>query len=135
MKLHWLHTDCLNGDWLDPSAGPTVFVFDDQQLEAERWSLKRIGFIYECLLELPGVEIFRGPVEETLTSLVRQRELDSVLTVVTPDPWLQAQAALLESRGIPVHWIAPKPFVDLPDNVDLRRFARYWRKAETLLFP
>ena len=135
MKLHWLHADCLNAGWLDPARGPAVFVFDDRQLEAESWSLKRIGFVYECLLELPGVEIRRGPLTETVAQLVQERCLESILTVRTPDPWLQAQAADLETRNIRVEWIAPDPFIALSGSVDLRRFSRYWRRAEPILFP
>ena len=135
MKLHWLHADCLNADWLDSARGPAVFVFDDSQLDAEGWSLKRIGFVYECLLELPGVEIWRGPVAETLAQLVRERQFESILTVRTPDPWLQAQAANLGASNIRVEWITPEPFVALSGWVDLRRFSRYWRRAEPVLFP
>ena len=133
MTLHWLHADCLNADWINPVSGPAVFIFDDQQLEADSWSLKRIGFIYECLLELPGVEIWRGPTAETLAQLVRERDLGSILTVQTPDPWLQAQAAILGEKSIRVEWITPEPFVALSGYADLRRFSRYWRKAEAVL--
>lgn len=134
MKLHWLHADCLNADWMDLAHGPAVFVFDDQQLEAERWSLKRIGFVYECLLQIPGVEIWRGSLVGTLAQLVQERHLESILTVRTMDPWLQAQAADLGARNIRVDWITPEPFVALSGSVDLRRFSRYWRKAEPVLF-
>ena len=135
MKLHWLHADCLNAEWIDPTGGPAVFVFDDRQLEAENWSLKRVGFLYECVLELPGVEIWRGPTAETLALLVQERHLDSIVTVRTPDPWLQAQAAILGARSIGVEWITPEPLVALSGSVDLRRFSRYWRKAEPVLLP
>ena len=133
MKLHWMHADCLNTDWIDPTLGAAVFVFDDLQLEADRWSLKRVGFVYECLLELPGVEIWRGPLAETLAQLVQERHLESIVTVRTPDPWLQAQAARLGARNIRVEWITPEPFVKLSGKVDLRRFSRYWRKVEAVL--
>ncbi len=135
MKLHWLHADCLNADWLDFARGPAVFVFDDRQLDADGWSLKRIGFVYECLLELPGVEIRRGPLAETLAQLLQEHHLDSILTVRTPVPWLQAQAADLGARNIRVEWVTPEPLVPLSGWVDLRRFSRYWRRAEAVLFP
>ena len=134
MKLHWVHADCLNADWIDPTAGPSVFVFDDRQLEAEQWGLKRVGFIYECLLELPAVEIWRGPLADTLAALAKDRQVESIITVQTPDPWLHAQAAALAAARIPVEWRAPEPFVTLSGPVDLRRFSRYWRKAEPVLF-
>lgn len=134
MKLHWVHADCLSADWIDPSVGPAVFVFDDRQLEAELWSLKRIGFVYDCLLELPGVEIWRGPLDEPLAQLVRERHCESIVAVQTPDPWLQGQAAIPGAGNIPVEWIALEPFVALTGGLDLRRFSRYWRKAEPVLF-
>ena len=125
MKLHWVHFDCLCTDWIDPAMGPAVFVFDD----AERWSLKRVGFVYESLLEMPDVEIWRGPIVQTIGALARERGLESVVSVETPDPRLRAQGAALA-----VEWIAPEPFVALSGTVDLRRFSRYWRKAEPVLF-
>ena len=134
MKLHWLHTDCLNTGWVDHQDGPAVFVFDDRQLEAECWSLKRVGFVYECLLDLPDVEIWRGPVVETLASLSRDRRLTGIRSVRTPDPWLQAQAARLEAEDFQFDWVTPEPFVTLAEPLDLRRFSRYWRKAEKALF-
>ena len=134
MKLHWVHSECLNSDWINSSVGPAVFVFDDRQLEADRWSLKRVGFVYECLVELPGVEIWRGPLAETLAQLVQQRHCESIVTVRTCDPWLQAQADNLGAGNIPVEWIAPEPFVTLSGGLDLRRFSRYWREAEPVLF-
>lgn len=134
MKLHWVHSDSLNADWIDPDQGPAVFVFDDRQIENEGWGLKRVGFIYECLLELPAVEIWRGPMAETLASLGEARSVESIVTVQTPDPWLQAEAARLAAMNFAIEWRTPEAFVTLPGPVDLRRFSRYWRKAEPVLF-
>ncbi len=133
MKLHWVHSDSLRADWLDAARGPAVFVFDDRQLEAENWSLQRIGFVYECLLEIPGVEIWRGAVAETLGRLVAERRLEGVVAARTPDPWLQAEGAALAAAGVRVEWVEPEAFVTLRGRVDLGRFSRYWRKAEGAL--
>lgn len=133
MKLHWVHGDCLNTAWFAAADGPAVFVFDDRQLAAEAWGLKRIGFVYECLLEMPGVEIWRGPAVETLAELVATRGLEAVVTVRTVDPWLLGQAAELTARGVRVEWVEPEPLVTLRGRVDLGRFSRYWRKAEGAL--
>jgi hypothetical protein len=84
---------------------------------------------------MPGVEIWRGPTADTLAQVVHERQLKSILSVRTPDPWLQAQTAALAERDIRVDWITPEPLVALAGSVDLRRFSRYWRKAEPLLFP
>lgn len=123
--LHWLHTDCLSADWLD---GPAVFVFDDIQIERNGWGIKRLGFLYECLLELPA-EIHRGPTVSTLTRLAAGRP---IRTVDSPDPWLRQQFAEL-ARAVSLELIPPPPFVDIPPSTDLARFSRYWRRAEKRL--
>jgi hypothetical protein len=128
MKLHWVHTDCLRAE------GPAVFVFDDRQLARERWSLQRIGFVYECLLEMPEVEIFRGPMAETLARLAAERQAEAVVAVRPMDPWLQGEGRVLEAGGVRVEWVAAEPFVTLSGKVDLGRFSRYWRRAERELF-
>ncbi len=80
-----MHADCLNAGWI-PSGDRAVYVFDDEQLAAAGWGLKRILFVYETLLELP-VEIHRGPTVETLVTLARNHA--GITTVETPDPWLR----------------------------------------------
>ena len=129
MRIAWLHLDCLNAGWLEPN-DHAVYVFDDAQIEAAGWGLKRIMFLYETLLELP-VEIHRGPLVETLLTLARKYE--GIVTVDTPDPWLRNRIAELglltrvEVKARPV-------FVELEGCVDLRRFSRYWARAEKKLF-
>ena len=61
-KLFWMHHDCLT----EP-ASEAIYIFDDEQLGAAGWGLKRLMFVYECLLELP-VQILRGPTAATLSA-------------------------------------------------------------------
>jgi hypothetical protein len=131
MKLIWVHEDCLHRDspaWRAFPNSPALFVWDDAELRKAGWSLKRIGFVYECLLDLP-VTIRRGdPVSEALRF---SGELGSsrIVTVASPDPRIQRQAAAMGAEVLPV-----EPFVELKGKVDLARFSRYWRKAEASLF-
>jgi len=128
VRIAWLHADCLNAAWLEPT-DHAVYVFDDKQIDADGWGLKRILFVYETLLELP-VEIHRGPTVETLATLARGCE--GIVTVDTPDPWLRARIADLREVA-PVE-VKPAPrFVELDGDVDLKRFSRYWAKAERKL--
>lgn len=127
MKLAWLHSDCLDAGWLEPNNSRAVYVFDDSQLNAAGWGLKRIMFVYESLLELPEVEIHRGPVVETLTALAGSEE--GIATVETPDPWLRSRIAELQLL-MPVAVLPAPVFVELQGNADLKRFSRYWSKAE-----
>jgi hypothetical protein len=114
------------------SAGPVVFVFDDRDIEQDQWTLKRIAFLYECLLELP-VEIRRGESEQQLLAAMADHQCDSVVTADSPDPRIQRTIAALR-RSTFVEVVPAEPFVELEEPIDLRRFARYWKKAEAKLF-
>jgi hypothetical protein len=126
----WVHADCL-----DPRGpafraapdAPAIFVFDDVVLEGYGVTLKRIAFIYECLLELP-VTIRRGDVADEVLAFAREHGATRVLTTDTPAPRFDAIADRLE-QAITVEALAVQPFV--PERrYDLKRFSRYWRDAE-----
>lgn len=125
----WVHEDALNGALL--GEGPGVFVFDDDYLRRERYSLKRVAFLYECLLELP-VEIERGRTADRLLEFARQRGAGSVVTAASPNPWIREKIEELR-RSLPVRVIEPEPFVRLSGPADLKRFSRYWAKVEKRL--
>lgn len=129
MTIQWMHFDALNADWLDPAA-PVAYIFDDAHLNSAGWGLKRILFVYETLLELSRVDLYRGSTVEILAALG-----SPVISVDSPDPWLRQQFEVLRSRGVELQILPAPVFVELPPRTDLRRFARYWKKAEPLLFP
>ena len=125
--VQWVHDDCLQ----DLGADAAIYVFDDEKLKTEGWGIKRIGFIYECLLEL-AVEIRRGdPVCEVL-AFAEEHRAQRILAYETSDPRLQRQLPLI-SKSYPVEMIKHTPFVDLPADVKLERFSKYWAKAEKQL--
>jgi deoxyribodipyrimidine photo-lyase len=125
----WLHDDALALDAglaaVAPGA-PSVYVFDEKHLRAQRWSLKRIVFVYESLLE-SGATIVRGPVDRTLAAFAQAHGADGIVTRRTPDPWVKRAIAATE---LPVVSVAREPFVRLERRVDVRRFAPYWRSAQ-----
>jgi len=55
-----------------------------------------------------------------------------IVTVESPDPWIQAQIRLLREH-LPVEVLPAPVYVDLDETVDLIRFSRYWKRAEKLL--
>ncbi len=127
MRIAWIHPDCLSDSWLTPE-DRAVFIFDDAYLAASGWGLKRILWVYETLLELPA-EIHRGSVIPTLTALIADGRATGVVTVDTPDPWLRDRIG--ELRRVTTVDIVPAPcFVELTGKTDLKRFSRYWAKAE-----
>jgi hypothetical protein len=120
---------------------PAVFVFDSELLAGrspttgdpagaapQAVSLKRIGFLYECLLELP-VSLRRGRVAAEVLAFARAHGADGLVTSAGTDPRLAAICAELE-RELPLQVLEPEPFVLLERDPDLGRFSRYWRRAE-----
>lgn len=125
-SVAWVHDDALRHWW---GQTPALYVFDDEKLRLENWSLKRIGFLYECLLELP-LEIRRGdPVTEML-EFQEANQADAVITMDSPDPRLREQMHRLAAQIVP-----QRQFVALTGKLDLKRFSRFWAKAERLLLP
>lgn len=133
MKLIWVHEDCLHRAspaFRAAGAGsPALFVFDDAELERAGWTLKRIGFIYECLLDLP-VTIRRGDPAVEVPRFAAEQGCTGFVTVASPDRRIQRIAA-----GIGAEVLPEDPFVEIKGKVDLARFSRYWRKAERVLLP
>lgn len=120
----WLHDEMLSPAWLRDGAA-AVFVFDEEWIAQERLSLKRIVFLYECLIELPGVEIRKGNIVDEVRAFADRHGGVTIQTARSKLPRIKRQG---EALG--VEWLEPEPFVELPDDVDLKRFSRYWRKAE-----
>jgi hypothetical protein len=124
MILTWLHDEMLSPRWLR-GGQPAVFVFDDAWIAAERLSLKRLVFLYECLAELPGVEVRRGDVVSEVIAVAQRLGATRIETARSPLPRLKRQG---DELG--VEWIEPEPYVELTGRVDLKRFSRYWNKAQ-----
>ena len=139
----WIH-----GEAMDPAnpalqaypGRPGVFVFDSELLAgrspttgdpattSQPVSLKRIGFLYECLLELQ-VSPCKGDVATEVLAFARVHGADGIVTSAGIDPRVAAICAALEQE-LPVQVLEPQPFVELEERVDLGRFSRYWRRAE-----
>lgn len=114
-------------------AAPAVFVFDEEWIASERVSLKRLVFLYECALELP-VSIRKGPVVETVLAFAREHGARTVVTTASVSPRIRGQVARLR-RSIRVEAIEDEAFVDFGGREpDLKRFSRYWSKAERRVF-
>lgn len=131
----WIHGEALgpaNPALLAHPEAPAVFVFDRELIAQAGLSLKRLGFLYECLLELP-VTLRQGDVAQEVLAFARRHGADGVVTSAAVDPrfgLLREQIATY----LPVEVLEPEPFVALPAPVDLRRFSRYWRRAEPVLW-
>ena len=96
----------------------------------------RIRFLRACMAELP-VQVREGDVAAQLLAVGDDLDCDGVVTSRPVDPRLLRIAARVAAR-LPVQYLEPDPFVALPFEgqgaPDLRRFSRYWRRAEPLVW-
>ena len=130
-ELIWLHPDCLARDnpaYLKYPKANALFVFDEDEIEAEEWSLKRIAFLYETLIELP-TEIERGNVVARLL----EKRPTKIVTVDSVNPRFHAYVKKLQAQ-LPVEVLPAVPFVNYRGNLDLKRFSRYWKRVEPIVF-
>lgn len=127
----WIHGDCLNPEspaFQEYPDTPAIWVWDEKLLERWQISLKRIVFIYECLLELPVV-IRRGKVSEEVLAFATEHNADGVMTMDSPSPRFKAICDQIEEK-LPLEIWEVQPLVDYDGYIDLKRFSRYWKKAK-----
>ena len=131
----WVHGDCLNPHGpalqLYPDA-PAIWVWDDALLDQWQISLKRIVFIYECLLELPVV-IRRGDVATEVMAFAVEHGAQRVATTESPSPRFRAVCKEM-GRSLKVQTLPVDPLINYDGHIDLKRFSRYWRVAERYAF-
>jgi len=128
----WLHEDGLRLD--DCRDLPVLFVFDDALMRELGYGLKRIGFIYETLLEL-GVTIRRGDTVTEVRRFAAEHGADTLRLRPTVCPKRRATIAAL-GRHLRVEALPEPTFVRAPERLDLQRFSRYWRRvADQAMLP
>ena len=131
----WVHEEALGPanpaleDWPEM---PALFVFDQTWIKQQRISRKRLGFLYECCLELP-VTIRKGDVVKEVVAFAHRHGADGVVTSGAVDPRLNRIAASID-RELPLWILDGEPFVNLPRPPRLGRFSRYWREAEPVVW-
>ena len=131
----WVHEEALgpaNPALEDHPNAPALFVFDEQWIREQRISRKRLGFLYECCLELP-VTIRKGNVVSEVINFARRHGADGIVSSGAVDPRLQRGPPEID-RELPLWILDGEPFVDLPKPPRLGRFSRYWRDAEPVVW-
>ncbi|MEN9214961.1 MAG: hypothetical protein Q6K81_02890 [Gloeomargarita sp. DG02_5_bins_242] len=132
----WVHGDSLsptNPALLANPGAPAVWVWDEELLAQWQISRKRIVFIYECLLELP-VAIRRGKVVPEIRQFMQEHAAQTIVTTASPSP--RFRAICQELSGSFTLEILPMPALIPPQkHLDLRRFSRYWKVAEKVIYP
>ena len=98
---------------------PKFFVFDD--FIHNKWPLKRLQFMADCLNELQDVEVWIGDTR----AILKERGVGQVLTQNTPN--LQLKAILEPFNPIYEDEI-PFSTTEISEK-RLKRFSRYWEKV------
>ncbi|MDJ0736430.1 MAG: hypothetical protein QNJ47_20600 [Nostocaceae cyanobacterium] len=131
----WVNGDCLspqNPALQEYPDSPAIWVWDDTLIEEWQLSLKRITFIYECLLELPVV-IRRGDVAKELLNFAKEHNAKKIVTTDSPSPRFDVICDEIE-RSLELEVYEVEPFFDYDGYIDLKRFSRYWKLAQKYLF-
>lgn len=132
-KVVWLHDYSLSGGdpalEENPGAAP-IFVFDAARMESEGTTFKQVVFLYECLLDVPGVAIRRGDEVEEIAGFAAEKGASVVATTYSVSPRFARTVGDLRDAGLEVEIVRPPEFVVAPENLDLKRFSRYWRRVK-----
>lgn len=127
----WVHGDCLsphNPALLAHPGAAAVFVWDEALLAEWQISLKRILFLYECLLELP-VTIRRGDPIEELVRFAHRHQAQTIATTPSPSPRFAHICDQLRAQDFHIELHPVEPFLAYDGRLDLGRFSRYWQVA------
>ncbi|MEO0565169.1 MAG: hypothetical protein AAF125_23885, partial [Chloroflexota bacterium] len=111
---------------------PVIWVWDEALLDDYHIALKRILFMYECLLETRAV-IRRGNVYPELIQFAKEHNAGTIVTMDSPSPRFNGIVRTLEKQ-IPVKIMTERRIVAYEGPYDLRRFSRYWRTAQEHAF-
>lgn len=131
----WVHADMLSPSHpaLRIEGGiAAVFVFDDALLEAMQVGLKRVVFLYECLLEMP-VSIRRGVVADEVLAFAAEHQAVRIVTGGSVSPRFGAICDEIRKKlpmGSRLEVVNDEPFVAVEERLDLRRFSRYWQAVK-----
>jgi deoxyribodipyrimidine photo-lyase len=108
---------------------PCVYVIDPAWLLRERPTLKRLVFLFECVADVPGVEVIIGDPRTVIPERAAAHGCDGVSLAETPCPLVRAAVAEIATR-LPVEVRAWPTFCDRSRVTDLGRFSRYWQQVK-----
>ena len=105
-----------------------IHIWDDEYYRAQRYSLKRLVFIYETLLDLP-LEIIHGKTLDILSV----ENFDDIVIPYSGDQALKNLFSKIEKIKT-VHYLFETSFVNLDRTVEFKRFFKYWNQAKKTAF-
>lgn len=97
-----------------------VFIFDQEMYKD--WSINRLQFIADCLVEIPSVEVWYGPTRLILEQLA----CETVVTQRTPNLKLIDFLYQYKIELIDEEKIYPEEIYLKLSKTNFRRFSKYW---------
>ncbi|MFM1978448.1 MAG: hypothetical protein RLZZ151_963 [Pseudomonadota bacterium] len=97
-----------------------IFIFDP--VIQHGWTVKRLQFIADCLVEMPGVEIWVGDIAEILNAL----NTKNIITQNTPNLMFKSLLCDYDVVYIPESEPYSEALAKKITSNDLRRFSKYW---------
>jgi hypothetical protein len=128
MKAIFVHDEMLNPTLplFEQHTAQKIFVFDPIWMREEGWTMKRIQFVADGLVEIPQLRVFKSPIED----VVRALKISELVTQATPNPHTNA---MLARAGVEIARHPELAFANY-DRVPTR-FMGYWRSVERQFFP
>jgi hypothetical protein len=133
-----MHPDALSDDSVARRAAPDapVMVAGIAAMAArDDWSPQRLAFVDGTVTELQvnARERAGDDAAAAIIAFARERRAETVVTVSSPDPLLNAITRDV-ARELRVIALPPPRFVRVRRPVTLRRFSAYWKHVEASAF-
>jgi len=132
----WQHDESLSSAdaarTVAPKA-PAIYVWDEEARRRDPWSAERAAFVNESLAELGLARTAHGDAALEIAAFARERDAETIVAVAPVEPRLRAIARDLAER-FELVLLDPPAFARLDRPVDLRRFSRYWNRAQHTAF-
>ena len=123
-----VHEDALSQSHPVFSAAKNVkavlFIWDNEYFQSQGYTVKRLLFIYECLLEM-DVQIIKGNTLEVLSDFCE----GEIFTASTPNPYFLDIVEQMGERSSKVTLVEDDPFSQIPQDEEMERFFRFWNKG------
>lgn len=128
--LIWFNEDGLNPAHLmmqDYPDVPKVYIFDVSYLQEWNITKHRVQFIYETLLEIPEIQIYKGETVAILSQLISNYQVQEIVTTETPNHIIKSWQHQVQKQ---VKLIAYPQIYPVDATGSPRRFSRYWNKFD-----
>ena len=132
----WVHPDAINDEGITRRAQPDAPVIAagfDAMHARDRWSGQRRAFIDASLAEVRVDAHATGDDVAAILAFADANGARRVITTASPDPLVRTIAGAVALHR-PVVMLDPPPFATIGRRVNLGRFSRYWKLAQTSAF-